>query len=115
MRWTHAAAVVLSGLVLLTPTAARADDADVGQRAAGWAVLGIGSSIGLGSIASGITLIVIGGSQNQEVGSATLIGGAVTTGVALVIGVPLILTARGSDSKHADARFLDALSGRFRW
>jgi len=99
----------------VTPMGARAEDANAAQRAAGWAVLGIGSSIGLGSVATGITLIVIGGSQNQEVGSATLIGGAVTTGVGLVIGLPLILTAGGSASKHADARFLDALSGRFRW
>jgi hypothetical protein len=57
-----------------------------------------------------------GGSSNKEVGAATLVGGAVTTVVGLAVGLPLILTSsEGSKPTKLDARYLDALSGRFQW
>jgi hypothetical protein len=115
MRSPRAAAIVSLGLVLVVPTVARAEDSNTSQRAAGWAVLGIGGSIGLGSVATGIVMINQDSSSNQQVGAATLVGGAVTAVVGLAVGLPLILSSGGSEPKRFDARYLDALSGRFRW
>jgi hypothetical protein len=54
-------------------------------------------------------------SSKKDVGAATLVGGAVTTVVGLAVGLPLILISGGSEPKRSDARYVDALSGRFRW
>ena len=114
MRSMHASAVLSLGLILLLPTPARAEDSNASQKAAGWAVLGLGTALGLGSVATGLVMTQQNGSSNQEVGTATLIGGGVTTVVGLAVGLPLILSSSGSEATR-NAMYLDALSGRFRW
>jgi hypothetical protein len=108
---------ILTSLLAATlfSTPALADDSQP-TRAAGWAVLGIGVSLGAGSITTGAVLAGESYPYHQ-VGIATLAGGAVTTGLSLLIGIPLILSSDDDDDKKRSSaeRYTDALSGTIRW
>jgi hypothetical protein len=99
----------------LFSTPALADDDGAATRAAGWAVLGIGASLGMGSVTSG-AMLTGELSPTDKVGTATLVGGLVTTALGLIIGIPLIASSGGDSKKHGDAEYYaDALSGAIRW
>ena len=99
--------------IALSTTHARADAGSL--RAAGFAILGIGGALGLGSIATGAALADSNNSKDeQRLANATWIGGAVTVGVSLAVGIPLVLQSDSHDSKSA-AKLVDALSGRVRF
>lgn len=93
------------------------------NRAAGWAVIGVGSSLGAGSIATGVFMLANPASElsEQRVGGATLAGGVVTLAIALAIGIPLAVTgsnagsAASESSAHqtASTTLVRALAGEF--
>jgi hypothetical protein len=113
MQKTPLVWIAVCASMALSTTNARADAGSL--RAAGFAILGIGGAIGLGSIATGAALA---DSQNtkdeQRLANATWIGGAVTVGVSLAIGIPLVLQSDSRESKST-AKLVDALSGRVRF
>ena len=94
--------LVFIATALLGRSACAEPPASDSMRAAGWAIIGIGSSLGLGSVASGTYMYFNpeGNSAEARVGVATVTGGVVTTVIALAIGIPMLI----SDSKpHATA------------
>jgi len=112
--------VCLAGCLL--PGAANAEGSAPPDpmQAAGWAVIGIGGSLGLGSGVTGAAMLWGSQSSGNEkrVGGATLAGGIVTVAVALIVGIPL---ACHSSSDHRADRRADAeavaraLSGEIRF
>ena len=103
-------------LILTTTWTAHAEEtSSSAQNAAGWAVVGIGSSIGLGSVTTGAVILAGGGKSDRVVGSASLAGGGATILLSVIIGVPLILSSSGNNDKKRNEAVLDAVSGRFRW
>ncbi len=101
------------------------------MRAAGWAVVGIGGALGLGSVATGTFMYQNPAAplEEQRVGGATLVGGVVTVAVSLIVGIPLIVAGAGApqtttaasssgdapDSKSRSATLARALAGEIRF
>jgi hypothetical protein len=111
--------LALGAALALSTTSALADDSD-GLRAAGFAIIGIGGALGAGSIGTGIALSNPNNDpEQQRLANATWIGGAITLGVSLLVGLPLVLhsssTDKKSSSEESTARLVEAFSGRVRF
>jgi hypothetical protein len=119
MRKSWAVAALLATAVTASGGEAYAEDPGSREprRAAGWMIIGIGGGLGVGTAATGAALMSTGKSANYELGSATLVGGAATVAVSLLIGVPLVLLSdpekRGR--KTSGAALARALNGQISW
>ncbi len=63
-------------------------------RAAGWIILGVGAASGIGAMITGVGILQQNGvhrDNDEPVGSGTIIGGAITTGISVAVGVILAL------------------------
>ncbi len=64
-------------------------------RAAGWAVLALGSASGIGAMITGIGILEqhnVSSDNDEPVGSGTIIGGAITTALSIIVGAILAAT-----------------------
>jgi len=113
-------AALLFLAVGLSSGVARADERqapDSATRAAGWAVIGIGSSLGVGSAVTGVVMMANHGTSSEErVGIATLAGGVATLVIAFAIGMPLASSSTGGKAERSSGEALvRALSGEIRF